>query len=148
MKYTGRTLLLIAMMIMFADVCCAESLQVTSTPTPTSARRGETVAMSINLKNVLTPREPIVITAQVEWEDEYGVANTSTASATINVVQPVKVTRYKVAIPALFAFVAGSAKVDGQPIAATSSDGVLVLELNRTLSEGELVTLDYSMKAN
>ena len=103
--------------------------------------------MAVSLKNVLTPREPITITAEAEWEDEYGVARSSTASATITVVQQVKVNRYKVIVPALFAFVAGSAKIDGQPVTPAFDAGQLTFEIGRTLLEGESVTLGYSVKA-
>ena len=125
----------------------ADALGVTSTPASATAKRGQPVEMAVSLKNVLTPREPITITAEAEWEDEYGVTRTTTASATIMVVQPVKVNRYKVIIPALFAFVAGSAKIDGQPVTPAFDAGQLTFEIGRTLLEGELVALEYSVKA-
>ncbi|MHB9038488.1 MAG: hypothetical protein ACYC64_17690 [Armatimonadota bacterium] len=140
-------ILLVIMVAGITNLCNADSLQVTTTPVAVAAKRGEAVAMSVNLKNNLTPREPVTITAQIEWEDEYGVAQTSSESATINIAQPVKVTRYKVAIPALFDFVAGSAKVDGQPVTPTSGSDGLVIELGRTLLEGKSMTLEYSVKA-
>jgi len=125
----------------------ADALGVASTPASATAKRGQPVEMAVSLKNVLTPREPITITAEAEWEDEYGVTRTTTASATITVVQPVKVNRYKVIIPALFAFVAGSAKIDGQPATPALDSGRLTFEIGRTLLEGESVTLEYSVKA-
>jgi hypothetical protein len=146
MKYM-LSILLVIVMAGFVNLCYADSLQITTTPVPVAAKRGEVVAMSVNLKNILTPREPVTITAEIEWEDEYGAAQTSSDSATINIVQPVKITRYKVAIPALFDFVAGSAKVDGQPVTPTSGSDGLVIELGRTLLEGKSMTLEYSVKA-
>ena len=125
----------------------ADALGVTATPASATVKRGQPVEMAVSLKNVLTPREPITITAEAEWEDEYGVTRTTTASATITVVQPVKVSRYKVIIPALFAFVAGSAKVDGQPTIPVLDSGTLVFTIDRTLIEGESVVLEYSIKA-
>lgn len=125
----------------------ADALGVTATPASATAKRGQPVEMAVSLKNVLTPREPVTITAEAEWEDEYGVARSSTASATITVVQPVKVNRYKVIIPALFAFVAGSAKIDGQPVTPALETGRLTFEIGRTLLEGESVALEYSVKA-
>ncbi len=125
----------------------ADALAVTATPASAVAKRGQPVAMAVSLKNALTPREPVTITAEAEWEDEYGTTRNTTASATITVVQPVKVNRYKVIIPALFAFVAGSAKVDGQPATPALEAGQLTFEIGRTLLEGELVTLEYSVKA-
>ncbi len=142
------SLLLAAMLTLFiSSMARAEALEVTSTPGSVTAKRGQPVAMAVSLKNILTPREPITLTAEAEWEDEYGVARTTTASATIMVVQPVKVNRYKVAMPALFDFVAGSAKVNGQPVTPTIDSERTVFEIARTLLEGESVTLEYSVKA-
>lgn len=142
-----RLVFTLALLFTVAARCCAESLQVTSTPTPVQVKHGAPVAMAVSQKNVLTPREPVTITAEAEWEDEYGVARTTTASATITVVQPVKINRYKVVIPALFALVAGSAKIDGQPATLALDSGRLTFEIGRTLLEGESVTLEYSVKA-
>jgi hypothetical protein len=149
-----RSILVFAMLFA-ATQCGAESLQVTASPASVQAKHGVPVVMSVNLKNVLTPREPVTITAEAEWEDEYGTARSTTASTTVAIVQPVKVNRYKVVIPApfdsaqdmLFAFVAGSAKIDGQPATPALDAGRLTFELGRTLSEGESVTLEYSVKA-
>ncbi|MEN6358272.1 MAG: hypothetical protein ABFD83_14460 [Armatimonadota bacterium] len=143
MKY----ILSIILIITLTGIGQADSLQVRTTSAPVVVKRGEVIAMSVNLKNILTPREPVTINAQIEWEDEYGAAQTSSDSATINIVQPVNVTRYKVAIPALFDFVAGSAVVDGQSITPTYSSGSLVLEVGRTLLEGESMILGYAVKA-
>lgn len=142
-----RLVFTLALLFAAAVWCGAESLQVTSTPTSVQVKRGASVVMSVNLKNVLTPRDPITITAEAEWEDEYGTVRSTTASATITVVQPVKINRYKVIIPALFAFVAGSAKIDGQPVTPALDAGRLTFEIGRTLIEGESVTLEYSVKA-
>ena len=147
MRYVNLLILTLSVVFILASECAAESLQVTTTPQVTTAKRGQTVPVAVSLKNILAPREPITLTAEAEWEDEYGTARTTTASATITVVQPVKANRYKVIIPALFAFVAGSAKVDGQPVTPTLEAGRLTFEVGRTLLEGESVTLEYSVKA-
>lgn len=135
------------MLFIAVTQCDAESLQVTTTPVSTQVKRGEQVVMVVSLKNMLAPRDPITITAEAEWEDEYGITKTTSASTTITVVQPVKVNRYKVIIPALFAFVAGSTKVDGQPAVSIFDAGQITFEMGRTLLEGESVTLEYSVKA-
>lgn len=139
--------ILVFVLLVAATCCNAESLQVTTTPASAKTKAGVPVAMAVNLKNTLAPRDPITLTAEAEWEDEYGTARTTTASATITVVQPVKVNRYKVAIPALFAFMAGSAKVNGQPVTPALDTGRLIFELERTIAEGESVVLEYSIKA-
>lgn len=139
--------ILVFVLLVAATCCNAESLQVTTTPATVKTRAGAPVAMAVSLKNTLVVRDPITLTAEAEWEDEYGTARTATASATITVLQPIKVNRYKVAIPALFAFVAGSAKVNGQPAAPAPDTGRLVFELGQTIAEGESVTLEYSLKA-
>ena len=147
MRYVNLLILTLSVIFILASECAAESLQVTSTPQVTTAKRGQAVPVAVSLKNILTPREPITLTAEAEWEDEYGVARTTTASATITVVQPVKINRYKVAIPALFDFVAGSAKVNGQPATPTLDSGRLVFEITQTLLEGESMALQYAVKA-
>lgn len=147
MRHTASTILIVMLAFITGGPLFADALEVTTSPASASARRGEQVAMSVNLKNVLTPREPVTITAEAEWEDEYGVARTTSASATITIVQPVKINRYKVIIPALFDFVAGSAKIDGQPTTPVLDSGTLVFTIGRTLLEGESVTLEYSVKA-
>ena len=139
--------ILIVILGFTGGVVFADALEVTATPASATAKRGEQVAMAVNLKNVLTPREPVTITAEAEWEDEYGTARTTTANATITVVQPVKVNRYKVIIPALFNFVAGSAKLDGQPVTPVLDAGHLTFEIGWILSEGESVRLEYLVKA-
>ena len=142
-----RSMLMLVLVLAAAAQCGAESLQVTTTPTSAQVKRGVPVVMNVNLKNALAPRDPITITAEAEWEDEYGTARSTTASTIVTVVQPVKINRYKVIIPALFAFVAGSAKVDGQPATPTVEAGRLTFEIGRTLHEGESATLEYSIKA-
>ena len=144
---TIRSMLVLAMLFIAVAQCGAQSLQVTTTPTSAQVKRGAVVAMNVNLKNVLAPRDPVTIMAEAQWEDEYGVARTTTASATINVVQPIKINTYKVAIPALFDFVAGSAKIDGQPAILTTESGMITFQIGRTLLEGESVSLEYSVKA-
>lgn len=146
MRYVTSTILIAALLFIVRPVF-SDALEVTATPVSAAVKRDEQVAMAVSLKNVLTPREPVTITAEAEWEDEYGVAKTTSASTTITVVQPVKVNRYKVIIPALFGFVAGSAKVDGQPAVSIFDAGQLTFEMGRTLSEGESVTLECSVKA-
>jgi hypothetical protein len=140
-------LLTMALLFICCSVCCADALQVTATMGVTTATPGQVVPVAINLKNILSPRTPIIITAEITWENEYGISQSTSASATLNVVQPIKINRYKVAIPALFAFVADSAKLDGQPVTITSESGLLTFELNKTINENEQVTLNYSLKA-
>ncbi len=147
MKYVNLLILTLSVVFILASECAAQSLQVTSTPQVTTAKRGQAVPVAVSLKNILATREPITLTAEAEWEDEYGVARTTTASSTITVVQPVKINRYKVAIPALFDFVAGSATVNGQPATPNLDSGRLVFEIAQTLLEGESLALQYTVKA-
>ncbi|MHB9036949.1 MAG: hypothetical protein ACYC64_09790 [Armatimonadota bacterium] len=94
------SLLLAAMLALFiSSMARAEALEVTTTPAAITAKRGQVVPVSVNLKNALPTSEPIALSAQVDWEDEYGVAKTATASTNISMVQPVKINRYKVTIP-------------------------------------------------
>lgn len=147
MRYSTSTILIVMLAFIAGGPASADALEVTATPASATAKRGQPVAMAVSLKNVLMPREPVTITAEAEWEDEYGTVRSTTASTTVTIVQPVKVNRYKVVIPAPFALVAGSAKVDGQPATPALDAGQLTFEIGRTLLEGESVTLEYSVKA-
>ncbi|MCE5322383.1 hypothetical protein LLG46_03590 [bacterium] len=141
------SMLVLVLLLIATPQCGAESLQVTTTQVSTQTKRGVPVVMAVNLKNVLAPRDPITLTAEAQWEDEYGVTKTTTASTTITVIQPIKVNTYKVAIPALFDFVAGSAKIDGQPVTSTLDSGTIMFQIGRTLLEGQSVSLEYAVKA-
>jgi hypothetical protein len=84
-----------------------------------------------------------VITGTAEYTDERGVAQSlDVVPTTLTVIQPVKSNRWKAVIPALFAFVAGSAKVDGQPFTPLESAGILTFEIGKTLNEGESVMIE------
>ena len=144
---TIRSMLVLGLLLFAVIQCDAESLQVTTTPVSTQAKRGVSVVMAVNLKNMLTARDPIALTAEAQWEDEYGVTKTTTSSTTITVIQPIKVNTYKVAIPALFDFVAGSAKIDDQPVTSTLDPGMITFQIGRTLLEGQSVSLEYAVKA-
>ncbi len=154
MRYSISLLMAALLTFIAAGAFCADGLEVTTTPASVTAKRGQAVPVSVNLRNKLSPREPITITAEAEWEDEYGQQQTTSASTTIQVIQPVKVNRYKVAIPALFAFVAGSAKVGGQPATPVLvlsqveglDSGRLIYEIDQTLCEGESVALEYALR--
>lgn len=147
MRRAILTTLVVILLFVTDGQVFADALGVTATPASATAKRGQAVPVAVSLKNILATREPITLTAEAEWEDEYGVARTTTASSTITVVQPVKINRYKVAIPALFDFVAGSAKVNGQPATPTLDSGRLVFEIAQTLLEGESLALQYAVKA-
>lgn len=147
MRCAISTILLVMLVFVTGGPAFADALEVTATPASATVKRSQPVAMAVSLKNVLAPREPVTVTAEAEWEDEYGTSRTTTASATITVVQPVKINRYKVAIPALFDFVAGSAKVNGQPATPTLDSGRMVFEITQTLLEGESLALQYAVKA-
>ena len=71
-KKMMKLISILTLLFVAAIGCGAESLQVTATPASTQVKRGEPVVMAVNLKNVLTPREPITLTAEAQWEDEYG----------------------------------------------------------------------------
>ena len=74
MRHIALLISVIVMIVGLTEICHSESLEVTATPVKATAKRGEVVAMSVNLKNALTPREPVTFTAAVEWQDEYGEA--------------------------------------------------------------------------
>lgn len=142
-----KTLIVLGLVLALATtaMCGVDSLQVTTTPT-TQAKLGQVIVTSVTMKNVLTPREPITITAEARWEDELGNVMTTSASAVMNITQPIKVNAYVVTIPNLFVFVDGSAKVDGQSVTPMYAGEQLTFEVGRTLLEGQSVKLEYSIK--
>lgn len=144
---TRSLILVVVLAFIAARAFCADALEATVTPSSATAKPGQVVTMAVNLRNKLSAREPITITAQAEWEDEYGVTRTSSDSVTLSITQPVKLNRYKVAIPALFDYMAGSANVGGQPVTPTLNAGELLFDVSRTLLEGESVVLEYALKA-
>ena len=128
----------------------ADSLSIVSTPQSVTVTPGETIPVRVVFTNTLVPREPIILTAEIEWTDPYGESCVSYASTSILVIQPVEVADYTVVIPPLLGFVIGSARFGGQPITPTASLdllGLLWFQLNATLMEGESITLEYTLKA-
>lgn len=142
-----RILLALILVMLLSAPAFADALGVTVTPTPAMVKHGQVVTLAVSLANTLTPRSPITITAKADWQDEADVAQSTTASTTITVTQPIKINRYTAIIPALFDYVAGSAKISGQPVTITPVSGSLVFDIGRTLLEGESVTLEYGLKS-
>jgi len=143
-----KTLIFMLLLVALTSPIYADALEVTQAVTPASIAVGQAVTASVSLKNILTPRAPIELTATATWDDEFGVEQTSSASATIQVVQPIKVRKWAVAIGSLFGLVAGSAKIDGQPVTPALDSGVLTFDLGgRVLAEGQALTLGYAVRA-
>ncbi len=145
MKTILSTFLLLALCL---SAQAQSALQVTQTAAPLTVTVGQPIITTISLKNVLTPRPPFTITATATWEDQYGIAQSTNASATIQVVQPIKVKTWTAALSSLFGLVAGSATLNGQPVTPTLASGVLTFDLgSAVLNEGQSVTIGYSVKA-
>lgn len=124
-----------------------QSLTATTTVSPATVTKGQTATLTTVLKNPLTPRPPVTLTAVVTYDDEYDVEHTVTASVTLPVIQPVKPKSYRWSIPALFEFVSGSGKVDGVAVTPTTSGSDLEIPLTRTLAEGETCVVSFSVRA-
>lgn len=139
-------LLLVVAAVVQCGACSADALQIATTA-PTKIKKNQPATVSVTMKNALSPREPIVVTATATWEDEYGVAQSSSDSCTVTVIQPIKVNRYAVIVPALFDFVVGSGTVDGAAVTPTLDSNQLTFELDRTLLENEQLTITYSIKS-
>jgi uncharacterized protein (DUF58 family) len=142
-------LLLVLLVALPSFAATSDALQVTQTPAAVSAKPGEAVTITAVLKNTLTPKPPILFESTVEFTVD-GVNGTDTDSTVLTTIQPVvKAKRYKLVLPALFAFVAGSAKVNNQPFVPVETPGLLTFEFGeRTLAEGETLTLGFAVKGN
>jgi len=136
----------LALVLLFTVIgyCAADSLQIDTTPVWT--KKGEPVVITVSMKNSLVPRPPVTIIGSAEWVDEYGTTQTTTTSTAVMVVQPIKVNKYRLVMPALFAFVADSGRIDGQPTTVIVGEDSIIFEINRTLNEGESVVIEYAVK--
>ena len=121
-----------------------ESLAVTQTPVTVTAKKGETVPISVILKNVLAARPPITLRAELAWTDEAGADQIAVATTTVNVVQSIRLRGYFVPL-GVFGYMTGSAKVDGVAVTPRFANGSWVFDFERTLLEGESAALDYSV---
>ena len=127
-----------------------EALTVQTTPETVVVSSGETVPVRVEFGNIITPREPIVFTATIEWQDAYGEPYTRSASMTVIVTQPITVLTYSVVIPPYFEFVPDSAKLAGQssePLYVPDPLAPLWFELGLTIFENESVVLEYQLRA-
>jgi hypothetical protein len=122
------------------------ALQLVSTPPTAKVTLGQEITTSVVMTNMLSARDPIVLTAEATWTDESGNPMSTSAETSVNVIQPITVNRYKVTMPDSFFYVADSAKVDGQPITPIVGAGQVAFELERNLLENESVTLEYTIK--
>lgn len=138
-----KTLLLLLALTTTAQ---AQSLSVTTAASPAAVKAGGTSTITATLKNVNAAAAPITITATAEWDDEYGVAQSTTASTSIKVVKPVKPKAYKWGIPALFEF-SGHCQVDGVAVTPTVAGAEVTIPLARTLNEGESCIITFGVRA-
>jgi hypothetical protein len=140
-------LLCIVLLVLSCSVKAADGLQVTVTASQVDSVTKITTIQT-TLSNILHTRDPIPLVIEILWSDEYGTDRSASATATITVIQPIKPKKYKVVIPALFDFVAGSAKVDGQPVIPTLDGKEMSFTLDQTLLEGESVVITYNLHYN
>ena len=124
----------------------AQSLTVTTAASPATVKAGATSTVTATLKNVNAAAAPITITATADWEDEYGVAQSTTASTSVKIVKPVKPTSYRWGIPALFEY-SGHCTVDGVAVTPTISGSEVTIPLSRTLNEGESTVVTFGVRA-
>ncbi len=139
--------LLCVLLVLMALPAFAESLEVAQTPANVTANAGDTVPISVTVKNTLTPRQPITLRASIEWTDQYGAPQTAEATTEISVIQPVKISRYAVLLGG-FRYVADSATLNGAPIVETFqvADELTFLLGGLLLLEGESAQLNYSLR--
>lgn len=140
-----KTLLCI-LLILAAMPAFGDSLTVTQTPESVQVKKGEAVPVNVAFANTLTPRAPITLNALIDYTNEYGMGQTATSTTLLYVIQPVTVRSYAVLVGSC-GYILDSGVLDGQPIKGTLAAGLLSFEVNRTLLEGESITLGYSLRA-
>lgn len=138
--------LLCMLLVLMAFPAFADSLEIAQTPASVKAQAGESVPISVTLKNTLTPRQSIMLRASVEWTDQYGTPRLSEATTEISVIQPVKMSRYAVLV-AGFRYVDDSATLNGNPVETfLIADELTFLLGGLVLLEGESATLVYTLR--
>lgn len=114
------------------------SLTAALTPSAVVVKNGSQFSLEFALTNTNIKQDPIVLTAEADYTDEYGVAQVATAqSVPIDVDRSVLVTVVKLPLPAYVAYVAGSAQWNGIALDsdAVLDAGVLTAVVNATLVE-------------
>ena len=135
------------LLLLLCTTAQAQSLSVTTEPAPASLRKGESATITATLKNTLTAQPPTVFAATVTWDDEYGVAQSTEASTSVQIVRPVKAKAYRWLIPALFDFVAGSARVNGEAMTPLVNGSEVTVTLGTILAEGQSVVVAIGVRA-
>lgn len=112
------------------------SLIAVFTPSAVVVKHGAQFSLAFDLTNTNVKQDPIVLTAEADYTDEYGVGQTVTAqSEAINVDCSVLANILKITLPAGVEYVAGSAQWNGLAVDASVTDGVLTAVVNATLFE-------------
>lgn len=134
------------LLVLLATAAQAQSLTVTTLASPATIKTGATSTITATLKNTNAASSPVVFTATAEWEDEYGIAQSTTATTSVKIVKPVKPKAYKWGIPALFEY-SGHCQVDGVAVTPTVAGSEVTIPLTRTLNEGESTVITFGVKA-
>lgn len=132
---------------MLAGSACCANISVTITPSATTVKTGDRVDTAITATNSLAKRAPITLQATASWTDPYGVTGTSSASATLNVTQPVVLTNLTIPVSSNLVYISGSAKVDGVAVTPTVTTTAVTVPIGRTLLETESSKIDLAFTA-
>jgi hypothetical protein len=121
----------------------AQSITV-STPNG-SLVPGQVVTATALVKNDLTPRAPINITASATYTDWTGALQQATpATISLQVIQPLTFSRIMLSLPPTLTYQAGSAQSTVAVVAGYASN-VLTLDFSKTLLEGASLPITFAV---
>jgi len=123
----------------------AAALGITTTVTPAKPKPGQGVTVTSKVTNTQTARPALTVTATASWIDTQGAAQTSTNSASIQVVQPVTVIELKYTLPTGITYTSGTATVNGLTVVPTQAGAVLTVPVAITLNEAEFATVLFGL---
>ena len=114
------------------------SITATLTPSTVAVKSGNVFSLEFDLTNTNVKQDPIILTAKVDYTDEAGVTQESTAQALpLTVDRSVLANVVTLPLPVGINYVVGSAQWNGNALAteATVVAGVLTAVINETLLE-------------
>lgn len=133
---------LVFLLLLLLVVGAQAQTVVLTTPDGVIHRKSTTTA-TIKMTNDSVPWSPIVLCATATWIDWDGTEREVISDpVTIQVVQPLALSKVKVDLGSKLAFVAGSA-TSTVPVVAASINDVLSFSFDKTLIEGESLDIMF-----
>jgi len=125
----------------------ADGLTVTTVSDQVGIVPGQVVSITSTLTNTYAVAPPIELTATATWQCGLMPSETTTAGVTLSLTKPVMVPSYNLPLGSNFAYVAGSAKVDGVTVELSGIPEQLTIPLAKTLTEGQATVVTFQLRA-